>query len=300
MEMWWEDARGDRWDFTSDASGIYLVGDVGVQGLHMPPITHYLTTAPSVPGSVWNGSDTNEREVIWPTRIYQDTSSEAWVEHDSRFWWGMNPRRTGKWWVSAPGRKPRYVTLRYREDSTKSYPIDPSVVGYANYVIVLAAEDPYWKGDLKQRTFATEESINWLSDDASKGVFRISRSRSISNAAVTNLGDVEAYPQWIVRGPFTNAQVGVGDETIELPITVSAGKWVYVDTDPREQIVWRGDNLDADGNPVWDGTVADVTSQAIVSGFGTLDPDDSTPLATAMTGTGSITCQYVENFYRAW
>jgi hypothetical protein len=300
MAMWWQDARGDRWDFTSDASGVYLVGDAGVEGLHMPALTHYLTTAPSVPGSVWNGSDTNERQVIWPTRVWQDAGSEEWVEHDSRFWWGMNPRRTGRWFVQAPARKPRYLTLRYREDSTRAFSIDPALVGYANYVIVLAAEDPYWKGDTKRRTFSAAAEVDWLSTDPADGVFVISKSLNTSNAVITNQSDVEVYPQWIGRGPSTSMQIGVGSDTLTLDSPLSAGQWMFFDADPREQILWRGDNLDPTGMPVWDDTVEDITGDAEVSGFGVLDADVPTELITEIVGTGSITVQYVENFLRAW
>lgn len=301
MEMWWEDYLGNKWDFTSEQSGVYLLGDAQIKGLHMPPLTRYVDKSPSLAGSRFRGYDTEEREVVWPLRVYNDVSSQAWIEHDNRFWDTLHPERTGKWYVRQPNGQARYLTLRFVDDPT-TFNVDPALVGWQIYSPILAAERPFWQGKVERRTFGPAGVGPWLSPPNSDSVFQISRARNVETATVKNDGDVDAYPRWWGIGPSSSMQFGVGADTIQIPFALGVNDWVYVDTSTDEQVVYRGHVKDGEGNPLWEGTIDDVTSQCIVTGFARLPFKSVSTLATAITTTGSgeIRVEFTNEYLRAW
>lgn len=302
MGMWWEDYLGNRWDFTSDASGIYMRGDAGIKGLNMPPIIQYAHTSPAVPGSIWDDCGTNEREVVWPVRVWQDTGSQLWIDHDARFWDTLNPRRQGRWFVEQPNGKQRWIPLRYKDDSSQTFQIDPALIGWADYTIILNAEAPYWQSTPVRRRFEAPETSPFFVTSG-PGVINISRGSSTANAQIRNAGDVDASAQWTWFGPFSDAQAGAGDDLLQLPFAVESGGWVYCDTRPTEQVVWRGENthvVEGRTVPLWDNTVADVTGDCTITGFARLPFGETTILATEMTGPGVIEVEIPQEHYRAW
>jgi hypothetical protein len=65
-------------------------------------------------------------------------------------------------------------------------------------------------------------------------------------STVTNPGQVEAYPRYLITAPFRSVIVGPGDKLITLPFQQVGSQRVYIDTDPRVQSI-----VDGDGNDLW-------------------------------------------------
>lgn len=83
----------------------------------------------------------------------------------------------------------------------------------------------------------TELSIKLQSDESwwrAKPVDKTFTPGEFATASVTNRGNVEegAWPWFRIDGPIANPTIGLVDEQVTIPLTLAAGQWVEVNTDP--------------------------------------------------------------------
>lgn len=284
LPLKWTGWDGSEWEMSDPASGIVLLS--GARGFGMPPMQHWRSQSPAVPGARWRGAVADSREVFWPLKIWNDAGSLEWVELDRAFWRTLDPQKTGTWTATLPDGSRRYLTLRLKDDGNTVWDRIPTLYGWAHYGITLTADDPFWAGDVIQRSWAPSTGTDFFNGSSQAPTFNIASANTLDTAVLSNPGDVDAYLQWQAYGPFTSVTVGVNGSTVVAPITASAGQVLTIDSDPSVLAA------------TLDGT--DVTSQLTSSEFVALPPGENVTLTLAMAGTGYIAASFTPKYYRAW
>jgi hypothetical protein len=297
LQMTWTGWDGSLWNLTTIAHGAVMMA--GVRGLSMPPVQHYLTTYASVDGARWRGNTIEPREVFWPIQIFHDASSQAWIDRERAFWRTMRPGKTGVWTVILPSGEKRHLDCRFSDDSQQAFNLDPVAVGWNNYGINLVAHQPFWRGERVRNAWKSEaDPIPFFPTEEIRH-FTISPSNGLSDATVTNPGDVVAYPVWEVYGPCLTAHVGIYDELIEIPFAVDAGKVLIIDTAPTAQTAFLYSYTGTGPSRVLSDPV-DKISALGAADFCPLPADDTTAVNLIMDGTGSMAVEFTPHYLRAW
>jgi hypothetical protein len=286
----WAAWDGTVWDISQGISGVVL--QAGVRGMHMPPIQRYSSKMPALAGSIWRGAVTDEREVFWPVKVYQDNSTIDWISHNQRFWHGFRPDQTGLWSVIQPDAnglagERRSLRVRFASEDNDADDIAPELQGWAVYGINLIAESPYWCGDTVTKTFQATSPTNYYGPTGYGPPFYISSGLSAATASITNPGDVEAWPVWTIYGPTTSVSVGLGGRAVTFPMSIAANSWVALDSSPTSQQALTD-------------TGVDVTAQLGTVDFAPIPPGTEVPLTIAITGTGQVAVSILPRYYRAY
>ena len=310
--MSWVGADGSEWDLLSPSSGTLLMA--GARGFNMPPITQYTRDSPAVAGTRWAGSRTEPREVFWPLLVYSDAGSQAWIEYDRAFWSTLHPDHTGVWKVTHPNGDTRSLRCRFKDDGGQTYDIDPSLVGWSAYGITLTAEQPYWEGEPVTRTWKASEPVSFFGAGTGGPPFTISPGSTLAKATMSNPGDVDAFPMWVLTGPMDSATVGQAGKLTQYQASIADGRSVVIDTSPDQQRVVEiasPPSPDAGGPDVGSQAWFDWISSAMASGTdrvlnlgsvafnAPISPGKSVSLSLAMVGAGTVTAAISPLYYRA-
>lgn len=287
----WIDFEGNEWDLCRGNSGLLLLA--GMRGTGMPPIQPYKSVSAGLHGSRWRGMQVLERDCFWPLKVFSDAGSEAWITHDAQFWRTLHPERTGTWKVTQPNGVSRTLQVRFVDDGQKAFDTAPELIGWTHYSISLVAEDPFWKGEPISRVWGPTDEQPYFGGDSGGGFgppYYITSGLSTSSAAIENPGDVEAWPTWTIYGPCSSAEVGVGDDVIEVPITLTAGQWVRIETSP-----YAGET----SQRAIDQAGVDRTAQLGTVDFAWVEPSASADLNVSIVGAGLIEGRIVPSYLRA-
>lgn len=291
----WTGWDGSVWTLTNPDTGLFLMP--GVRGLGMGPHDQFKDVAPGLAGSLFTGFRATERPVFWPAMLFEDTSSEAWVLRDRAFRRTMRPGETGVWTVASSPGTTRTLRCRYVSGMDESYEIDPVQAGWITYGINLVAdEDPFWRGEPIQQSWTAAEPVNFFDPDGDP-LFHISGA-SADTAKLTNPGDIDAWPVWVIDGPMTTANLGIGSTLIEVPFAVAAGERLVIDSSPTEQVAILGD-VDPE-NPTGVLSPADVTDDLGAVGFTEIPADGTTDLTITAVGSGTVSVRIVPGYWGAW
>jgi hypothetical protein len=295
----WTGWDGSVWDLTASDSGVVLVNQ-GVEGLHMPKFRQWTRQSPAVPGQTFTGMVAEPRDVVLPLLVFEDGTSQQWIDRDRAFWKSLHPGKEGTLTVSAAGvGTSRSLRLRLVPDA-HSYPVDPAFACWALYVVALVADQPFWTGSpiLANWNAAVEQEFY---ETTGPHLININSGHAAADATVSNPGDEDAWPVWTVIGPATTAHVGVGDRIVDAP-AVAAGKALVIDTDPRVQTAIEYDYTAPNGavaekflNPV-DRTV-DLTGAV---DFAPIPAGGTSPINIGITGAGVLRVQITPLYWRAW
>lgn len=298
--MTWTGHDGTVWDLTDPNGGVCLLRD-GVEGLHHPKFTQWVRKGPAVPGQVFRGAIAEERNVVLPLVVFEDSGSKAWIEHDRKFWKSMHPRRLGTLTVSPGGTgAKRSIKLRYVPEDY-SYEVDPALSRWAAYVALLVADQPFWTGTTVRAAWGTGGAQEFYEEDGPQLV-NIMTGHTMANAAVTNDGDEDAWPVWTVIGPSTAAHAGVGADVVEVPFVVPDGKAVVVDTDPRMRTALECDYTPATGNtpPLFTNPVDRTADLTGAVNWARIPAGQTSPVNISITGGGAMMVELTPLYWRAW
>lgn len=298
----WTGWNGDSFDLTTGDSGVWLAP--GARGMEHAPATHQWIDSPAVAGSVWNGSNTDKRDVFWPVAVQRNDGTQSWLDLNRRLWKTWHPRRRGVWSVTQPstaGTAGETRTLQLRFVAVDFQPdIEPTLIGWAEYGLSFVAEQPFWRGPTLSQVWGQNvAAVNFfggvtLGTSGFGPPFVIGSSSSMATSTVYNAGDVDAWPVWTVYGPCTSATVGIGDLVIEVPVTLLAGEWVQIDTDPSAQVAWKG------SGPIDLTTALDVTYQLGDVAFASVADGQQVALSVSMVGTGRVGLDLTPLYYSAY
>ena len=289
LAMKWVGWDGSEWVLSDETHGTVMLP--GVRGLNMPPVIHHRAAHASVPGARWRGHTVDVREAFWPIQIYTDLGSQEWIAKDRAFWRTMDPAKTGTWVVIQPDGSERRLKLRFIDDGQQSFEHDAAMSGWSNYGITLAAEQPYWEGEEITGLWETGAPVPFFGGTGGPA-FAISPGNTLSEAQITNPGDVPAYMVWRIYGPTNTATVGINGRNISIPFPIAAGDVLEIDTRPEAQVAMRG--------PVAGPLTDDKTGSLGVIDFAPLPPGEPATLTLSMSGTGRITASFIPLYYRAW
>lgn len=280
----WTGADGVSWEFSNPASGARLAP--GARGFTMPPFERYISTAAGVPGSRYLGYRAAPREVFWPVQIFQDTSSQEWLDYDAAFWRGLSPDVPGTWTIIQPNGRSRSIRLRLAEDGDPAWEFAPGLIGWATYGVTLIADDPFWRGN----PIVSPRWGQGLDDPPFTGYadagppFFIARASTIATARLTNPGDVEAWPLWTITGPTTAVTLRVGTDEVGVPFPLLDAQTLTIDTGVPIAL------LDGD----------DVTGLLAPHEFAPIPPGGDADIHLSMSGAGTVQAAFDTRYLRAW
>jgi hypothetical protein len=296
----WTGWDGSIWDLTSPESGVVLINQ-GVEGLHMPKFKQWTRQSPAVPGQTFTGMVAEPRSVVLPLLVFEDASSIEWVHHDRAFWKSLHPGKEGILTVSpAGGGSRRSLRLRLVPED-HSFDMDPSFAGWAQYVVMLVADNPFWAG-LPIRGSWGNGSAEEFYEETGPQLVNITSGHTTANAYVRNDGDENVWPVWTIIGAATAAHVGVGGNVVEIPFTVAAGKALVLDTDPRVQTALEYDYTPPAGNvPEAFTDPVDRTTDLIGAvDFAPVPAGGGSALNVNITGNGTVRVEIIPLYWRAW
>jgi hypothetical protein len=298
--MTWTGYDGSIWDLTDPDGGVVLLRD-GVEGLHLPKFTQWIRKSPAVPGQTFTGAIAEERTVVLPLSVYEDTSSVAWIERDRAFWKSMHPRRTGTLTVSPAGTgQSRSLRLRLVPEDHQ-YANDPAYQRWAQYSAVLVADQPFWEGLPVRAVWATAVPQEFYETEGPH-LINIMTGHTTANATLNNAGDEDAWPVWTVIGPSETTHMGLGGDVVDIPFEVADGKALVLDTDPRIRTALEYDYTPATGqipasmsNPM--DRTADLTGAV---NFARVPAGGSAAVNVSIAGNGALQVELTPLYWRAW
>lgn len=299
-QVTWTGWDGSYWDLTDPDGGVVLL-QAGVEGLHLPKFREWTRQSPAVPGQTFTGAIAEARPVVLPLAVYEDTTSEAWVQRDRAFWRSLHPRRQGTLTVSAGGTgNARSLQLRLvPEDHT--YTMDPALARWSDYTVVLVADQPFWTGATVRGAWGAEIPQEFYEDEGPH-LINLMTGHTTADAAIRNDGDEDAWPVWTLIGPASEAHVGVGTQIVDIPFTVPEGKALVLDTDPRVRTAMQYDYLPKDGtfpesftNPV--DRTRELTGAV---NFARVPAGGIVPVSVEIAGTGTLRLDVTPLYWRAW
>lgn len=259
----------DLW--RSSGSGVWLTGD-GIEGMDEPEFDDFTDEADGLDGQEYDGWRAKPRAAHFVVAI-ESTETAGWYQTQSAFWRSLNPGRYGTWRVTAPDGSYRDLRCRRRSSASQPYATDPSVQEFSVRGVALVADDPWWRGPLIEKPFPPAEEYDFFptSGDA---VVQISAASSLDRAWVSNPGDQEAWPVWTVNGPASSFTVGVGNQLISADLTVPAGRFIRIDTDPTVQVI------------AWDDGTLVPFEQLLAVQFAPIPPGERVRLSAIVDGGG--------------
>lgn len=233
----WNGWTGDAWTLALDKSARAFIEEDGLSGILKPPVQHYLSEPATRAGSTWQGHRVLAREVVLPLFVWGDTPSQMRAE-DTRFRRTLRPEQTGVLVVADPDGTRRELTLRYLSGAEGRYGADTYGKTWCRHQVTLLAEDPYFYGDPVTVTFGGTAGGNFYGGVTGVApLFVISTNQTIAGAALNNPGDEDAWLTWKIYGPMTSFVGGWGGNLINLPITLTAGQWLEVNSDPQQATI---------------------------------------------------------------
>lgn len=286
----WLGVDGSGWNLSTGYEGVHLLQ--AVSGLGDPEFETYWSDRIG-DGDRYRGYRVRRRLVTFSVGVGTDVVGQAWRDLDAAWWRSLDPHRVGLLDVLTESLEHRYLVCRLAQSSGKSYPFDPAVDGVESYLITLAADEPYWRGDDVVETWAFVPGAENFYGGSGGGGFGppyvISASGAFGEADVTNEGDVPAWPRWKVTGPTSSATLTVDGQTIALPTPIPAFTSRYIHTDPPDVF---GDFVESR----WD----EMTG---VQDFAPVPVGATVPVTVNVDGGGtgtSVTMTFTPRYKRAW
>lgn len=232
ISLSWETWDGRRYNLSNWESGVFLMGE-NLEGLGYPTIQNFEQTSPAVHGSTWAGWLATGRKVFWTVGVYHNGTSEQWIQRNRAFMRSLQPGKTGRWVVELPTGERLGITLRYKGGLDGVFQVDPAKLGWQVYGIEFMVEQPFWEGDPIEESWSPGADMLWAGPTGFGPPWNISSSQKLASATLNNPGDIEAYPEWELRGPFTSASFGLGSNVTPVPFALTASQSLVVTTDPR-------------------------------------------------------------------
>lgn len=150
---------------------------------------------------------------------------------------------------------------------------------YCRWVITMQAPQPFWES-------GQSNSFNVQASNSGRGLLpqlsklKVSSSQALGAVTVTNIGDVETYPTWVLRGPLSNVIISDGTNSFTYVAAIANGSSITIDTEAGTVVDETGANKYANLGPA----PKLFTLQPGVSAM-TISGDDA-------TSASLVTCYY--------
>lgn len=240
------DPAGTRWPMTDLSADWYTLAD-GVSGLGAASYT--LTSDPHPRGGArLRHVQPQPRTIVWPLLVKGGDHllfTANWRALARAFTRTLR-EGPGSLEVARPDGQVRHIAVYYA-DGWDGRGQAATGITWDSAVVTLWCEDPYWT-DAAPLSVHREAGaqVDYLVPYPS-----VSSSQVLGATTVTNPGDVEVWPQWLVTGPasaITFTREDTGDAfTLTMADTVHgpllAGETVTISTDPPRVRSGTGENL---------------------------------------------------------
>lgn len=227
-------------DFTNSRwPGIFMMP--GATGLDSPPFELHADDSPNLDGGIFRDARAVAREIMIPLYLH-GIDRQTIKALKSRLVSNLNPKKgyCVLRFVEGDG-IPRSLRCYYKGGMEGSENEDQSGFTWKRFGIQLTAYDPYfYSDDVQVASWTFGSGDPFLSTTDSFFPLHINAGVVSSAAvAVTNPGDVEAWPRWELTGPIRSFTfTGPEGESFGVPIqaggadAVPANRTLIVDTRP--------------------------------------------------------------------
>lgn len=255
---------GSVWDLNAGPVGLCN----GSKLFSAPPVEHWNSVRPTVAGSRWTGMRVPAVDRVLAIKI-EGTDWESWRSLDRAFFDAVDPRGEAQLTVTAPDAESFTQGIRFVDDGGAEDEFDPLLFSRSFYVMAFQAAWPYWRGEDVYVPIAFDPPTPRFPGPP----YTINPVTRTQRKTITNRGNVESWPMYVVTGPALSYTVGIGENVVKSSDSLTAGEQVFVDTSPDARSI-----TDADGNrinermtevafaPIPPG--ADVALNVDITGFG--------------------------------
>lgn len=245
-EIWeWITPDGASYRLDSGVDGVQVVEEVDGRG--MPPIRDTREIVPLQPGSRKRSVIFDENEVT--VGLLFTATSATGLRALTRSWIGrLDPTRgDGVLAVTGPDGATRQVACTYSDGMRLAEVAGDRTIQQA--VVTWRASDPFW-ADIDDSTQAWSVGGSATFFTTPFFPLRLGASESFGAATITNLGDVDTFPAWVVAGPIaqltlTNVTTG---RSLLFEGTLGASEFMVIDGRPGTQTVSPKSVLKNDGS----------------------------------------------------
>lgn len=176
----------------------------GIRGLDMPVWQAYEDESPSIDGNFRRGTRAKAREIMIPLVIFADEGRTAFMARKRALLAAMNPQAgMGTLTLTEPDGSLRRISAYYSAGAEGTQDVDTSGRRWVSYGLTFTCPSPFWLGADVGRTFRVSAGGSFFPSGVP---WNVADSQVIgSHVAITNPGDVTAYPVWTIQGPATAA-----------------------------------------------------------------------------------------------
>ncbi|MCP3738821.1 phage distal tail protein [Rossellomorea sp. BNER] len=231
----WFDANGTEHVFNTDIKVLD-----GMNGHFMPPISFVEEQVPFHEGSKLRQVRVEPRDVDIP--VYIEYKNEIELRQKMRKTLRIfNPLKAdGKLKVFAPDGSQRELFCRYSTGLEGREDVDEKGFYWQKIILVFHAFDPFWYDTVtKVETFTTGQPATFFPFFP----LRLSASSVFADATIDNTGDVESYPEWIIKGAGENIVLRnlTTGQLLQLNTSLQVGESITIDTRPNKQTIRKSD-----------------------------------------------------------
>ncbi len=233
----WITSGGENVDLSSDPYEVLI----GRQGIFMPNYQFYETQVPDQPGSRLTNVLAQPREMDLPLMVRGATRSAYLANVRSLATKIHTGNGDGMLKVTSADGTVRTLTCRYKRGLEMTGQPDYEALTWNRVILTFRAMDPFW--------YAISPVVDTWSLSTSTGYFlpmpplRVTSSAIFADVTVANDGDVESWPVWTINGPGSLIVIENFDtfKKIDLPVSLSLGESIAIDTRPNIKTVVKND-----------------------------------------------------------
>ncbi|MFE7361505.1 phage distal tail protein [[Kitasatospora] papulosa] len=214
-------------DFDDWRSGAFVMP--GVAGTGLPDYTYYQDQSPSFDGSVVRGVRAGSRPITIPLHIW-GLDRPSCLTRFHRIVQDLNPAYgPGTLTFTESDGSARRISAYYADGLNVQDDDDKTGRHWMTVVLTFSAPSPYFLGTDRTATF----QVGGGSDTFLPLLpWKVRDSQVLGAVQVINLGEVDTYPVWTIKGPATAATVTntTTSESFVLTKTMSSSDTAVIDT----------------------------------------------------------------------
>jgi phage-related protein len=214
-------------DFDDPRSGVIVMP--GVAGTGLPDYTFYSDQSPAFDGSVVRGVRAGSRQLTIPLHLWGQDRPTCLARYH-RIVQDLNPAYgSGTLTFTESDGSARRISAYYADGLQGQEDDDRTGRHWMTAVLVFTAPSPYFLGEDKTVRF----QVGGASDTFLPLLpWKVRDSQVLGAVKVINLGEVDTYPVWTIKGPATVATItnNTTQESFVLTRTLSSSDTAVIDT----------------------------------------------------------------------
>lgn len=179
-------------------------------------------------GGVWRRTRRNPRDIDLPILVFGDGRADIQVK--LRRLAQILSDRVGptKLRIDFADGNSAYTYGHLTDGGSTTYGKDANQ-DYCRWVITLRCPDPYWTSS-DSVSFKVQQNLDTDGLLPYLGELRLTDGQGFGTVSISNPGEVEAFPTWLLTGPFDAVSISSGGIGFTYNATVAAGATITIDT----------------------------------------------------------------------